>query len=251
MKTEFWRFPECKNLSLYWEKYAFFEFGNNSQQNKGQISLKVLGKMRNIDINSSIEYMKERRNYLKEKFEGKLILDDDFEVNGRLLVGSGSPSILEVGMTFSRNYGVPIIPSSAIKGCFSHYCKNANTFNDEEFKLIFGEDLSNSQPENICGKVIFLDAIPISKVEFGLDIVNNHFQKYYMNGDVPNDWYNPVPVTYITITKGVFKFTVIATDKISSELSSRIRKEFIEMLNAYGIGSKTNYGYGRFKQMMQ
>lgn len=94
-----------------------------------------------------------------------------------MLVGSGSPSILEVGMTFSRNYGVPIIPSSALKGkgCFSHYCAEKDIFSREEFKDIFGEDLG-SNPENARGNVVFLDAFSTSKVEFGLDVVNNLFK---------------------------------------------------------------------------
>ena len=240
--------PECNNLSLYWDKYTFIQFRNDFLEDKKQeIPFKILEKLKKTDINIAINHIKEQRNNLKEKFKDKVIFDLELKLNGRLLVGSGSPSILEVGMTFSRNYGVPMIPSSALKGCFSHYCIKEKIFNDEEFKVIFGEDLS-SESENNRGNVVFLDAFPTSKVVFELDIVNNHFQRYYMDGEIPNDWYNPVPVHYLTITNSVFRFTAISMDKISSELSSKIKTEFIKMLSSYGIGSKTNYGYGRFKQ---
>ncbi|WP_041081254.1 type III-B CRISPR module RAMP protein Cmr6 [Thermotoga profunda] len=237
---------KCSNLSLYWDKYTFIQFKSDFLgEKKQEIPFKILEKVEKTDINIAINHLKERRDNLKEKFKDKVILDLELELNGRLLVGSGSPSMLEVGMTFSRNYGVPIIPSSALKGCFSHYCFKEGIFSDEDFKVIFGEDLS-SESENNRGNVIFLDAFPTSKVEFGLDVVNNHFQRYYINGEIPNDWYNPVPVTYLTITNGVFRFTAISIDKISSELSSKIKAAFKEMLSNYGIGSKTNYGYGRF-----
>jgi CRISPR-associated protein Cmr6 len=240
--------PECKNLNLYWGRYAFIKFKNdflNGMQER--ISYEILDKIKSIDMNTTIDHIKKRRDNLKEKLKDKAILDLELKLNGRLLVGSGSPSIFEVGMTFSRNYGVPIIPSSALKGCFSHYCAEKDIFSREEFKDIFGEDLG-SNPENARGNVVFLDAFPTSKVEFGLDVVNNHFQRYYMGGEVPNDWYNPIPVVYLTVTKGVFRFTLVSIDSISSELSSKIKTEFANMLSSYGIGSKTNYGYGRFKK---
>jgi CRISPR-associated protein Cmr6 len=240
--------PECKNLSLYWDKYTFIEFKNDFLNgDQEEIPHKILKRFKNTDMSIAIDHIKKQRDNLKEKLKDKVILDLEFELNSRLLVGSGSPSILEVGMTFSRNYGVPIIPSSALKGCFSYYCTDKNIFSKEEFKIIFGEDL-NYNSENIRGNIVFLDAFPTSKVEFGLDVVNNHFKRYYMDGEVPNDWYNPVPVIYLTITKGTFRFMVISIDEIPSGLSLKIKVNFVNMLSSYGIGSKTNYGYGRFKK---
>lgn len=238
--------PDSKNFSLYWDKYTFMlDYLKDGDREK--ITAKILEKIRKTYTGEVMLYMKEQRDYLKEKLKDRVIFDIELELDGRLLVGSGSPSILEVGMTFSRNYGVPIIPSSALKGCFSHYCFEKKIFSKEEYKTIFGQDISQD-PENVCGSVLFLDAFPTSGLKFGLDVVNNHFQRYYMDGEIPNDWYNPVPVVYLTVTEGVFRFTVISIDKISSELSSKIKTSFVDMISSYGIGSKTNYGYGRFKK---
>lgn len=108
----------------------------------------------------------------------------------RLLVGSGIPSILEVGMCLSRNYGIPIIPSSSIKGAFSNYITDFSLISEKEYLKVFGESMVNPD-ENEKGSVIFLDAYPVSELRFSLDIVNSHFnlitwmEKYQMIGIIP------------------------------------------------------------------
>lgn len=62
-----------------------------------------------------------------------------------LLIGSGSPSIYEVGLYINRNYGIPVIPGHAIKGVFRSYLKEVN-----KEDLIFLEINKNLQ------KYIFL-----------------------------------------------------------------------------------------------
>src|ERR1017187_4825201 len=38
------------------------------------------------------------------------------KVNGRLAMGLGNESVLEVGIRLSHSYGTPVIPGSAVKG---------------------------------------------------------------------------------------------------------------------------------------
>lgn len=241
--------PESKNISLYWDKYSSWEFREALSEGKTEaIVPRLFSKLVRISSGNwavILDHLNKQRDSLVQRLnrENQLI-DFQLKINGKLLIGSGSPSIIDVGMTFSRNYGVPIIPSSGIKGTFSHYCKDTNLFCEDEFKLVFGEDLS-FENDNIRGNVIFLDAFPVSGIRFGLDLVNNHFQRYYMNGEIPNDWYNPVPVTYVVLTEGQFRFTVLVTKKIPN-LAKKIEDGLKNMLTTYGIGSKTNYGYGRF-----
>lgn len=251
MNDKGYNLPEsCRNISLFWDKYSFLKFKKDfSEKKSAGIVYEILDIMnKNLNgLNESIECLKERRNSLQEKLKNQIIIDTNLRVKGRLLVGGGLPSITEVGMIFSRNYGLPVIPGSALKGCFSHYCKEKGIFNGREFKLVFGEDTSQ-QDEHIRGALLFLDAFPVKDLKFGLDVVNNHFQMYYSEGKIPNDWYNPVPVTYITVVGGVFKFTVVAVQEVDDNLKERIKKAFEEMLISYGIGAKTNYGYGRFEK---
>lgn len=245
---------QCINIGLYWDKLSFRRFRENllnrrTQNLASEIYSNISKILNNNDLRRAIGHLNEQRNRLVNKLRGNILFDEKLQLRGKLLLGSGLPSVLEVGMTFSRNYGLPVIPGSALKGCFSHYCKEKNKkgkiFSDEEFKIIFGEDVP-SRSENVCGNVLFLDAFPSEKIGFGLDIVNNHFPRYYTKGEIPNDWYNPIPVTYIVVTEGMFRFTLIAIENIDQTLREKLKKEFENMLTSYGIGAKTNYAYGRF-----
>ncbi|WP_158005825.1 type III-B CRISPR module RAMP protein Cmr6 [Fervidobacterium thailandense] len=191
------------------------------------------------------EVMNKRRDMVVEEFKrkGLLLLDVKKKLSSRLLVGSGAPSILEVGLTLSRNYGLPIVPSSSLKGTFRHYCEDSGILNETELLNVFGTTDQG-------GGLVFLDAFPTGEVKFGLDVVANHFQPYYMNGEVPNDWYDPVPVKYVTVTSGTYRFTVLIEPTLKKELNEelkvKLKNAFLEMLKVYGVGAKTNYGYGRF-----
>jgi len=240
--------PEAsKNLGLFWDKYSFFkhrEYFISDKQNLAPVLIKDL----NIE-DKVLEILNSRRDSVVQTSD--VVLDLKASLNTRLLVGSGNSSPTEVGMTFSRNYGVPVIPGSALKGCFSHYLKEkSNVFYAETFRNLFGEELEGGSEDNVRGSLIFLDAIPL-ELKLGLDIVNNHFQPYYMKKQhPPNDWYNPVPVIYIVVESGRFRFTILADKnngkRLSSELKKKLSEEFRNMLKTYGIGAKTNYGYGRF-----
>jgi len=248
---------KSKNLGLFWEKYSYIKhyehfLQSNDGKKKGNIAYELLEIMKEVD-NNILQLLQKRREQVVKN--SNVLVDTKAELNSRLLVGSGNPSPTEVGMTFSRNYGVPVIPGSAIKGCFAHYLKerlkekeedDEKLIDKETFRYLFGEDLDKKREDNIRGSLIFLDAIPMT-LEFGLDIVNNHFQPYYMQKEhPPNDWYNPVPVTYLVVEKGTFRFTILIDGKLDENTKRTIKDEFKNMLKSYGIGAKTNYGYGRF-----
>lgn len=242
--------PKSKNMSLYWDKYVFLKnwraLVNNETSKLASEILKDLNQNISQEISDKFE---ERRNKIVEKFKtrGQVIIDTKMKLRTRLLVGSGIPSVLEVGMCLSRNYGIPIIPSSSLKGSFSNYCTENNILSPEEHLKVFGEN-TIKRDENEKGLAIFLDAYPVSELKFSLDIVNNHFQPYYMEGKIPNDWYNPVPVQYLTVGQGTFRFTILSEEKLDKEIVLKLRTAFINMLKTYGIGAKTNYGYGRFQE---
>ncbi len=243
----------CRNLSLYWDKYAFILYPEKSD-GLTQGVLKDI-KTQEDQLKAHLNLLEQRRKAVVEEMKDAIVFDFTMRLNGRLLVGSGSPSVLEVGMTFSRNYGVPIIPGSALKGAFSNYIKEEpeKVQMAEHLKFIFGQGDPAKEDDNTRGALVFLDAIPQGTVSFGLDIVNNHFQPYYMEeGNPPNDWYNPVPVTYLVVSNATFRFTALYNSMMTMSkenfmvLRDRIEKSFVEMLTLYGIGAKTNYGYGRF-----
>ncbi len=159
-----------------------------------------------------------------------------------LCIGMGRDSAIENGITLERNLGIPIIPSSSIKGVIRSYVTLYGT--DEEKSKInryFGSD-DDDNPKS--GEVDFLNAYMISGNEsYKVDIINNHFQEYYSEGQAPNDWFSPNPVYFLRISEGkVFEFTILGKDeKIVSEVQNLIEKAFKEV----GVGGKTSVGYGR------
>ncbi|WP_233185604.1 type III-B CRISPR module RAMP protein Cmr6 [Thermotoga sp. SG1] len=189
-----------------------------------------------------LDILQTRRKLIHEK--RKPIINLKMKVRSKLLVGAGSPSPVEVGITLSRNYGVPVIPGSAIKGTFASFLYENGEF--DKFSHIFGDEEKE-------GALIFLDAIPVSDLRLSVDIINPHFQPYYMQEkSPPNDWYDPVPVKYIVVGEGIFQFTVLEDLERSIKDSEKkeIKERFIEMLKVYGLGAKTNYGYGRFNDVL-
>ncbi len=159
-----------------------------------------------------------------------------------LCIGMGRDSAIENGITLERNLGIPIIPSSSIKGVVRSYVTLYGT--DEEKSKInryFGSD-DDDNPKS--GEIDFLNAYMISgSLPYKIDIINNHFQDYYLEGEAPNDWFSPNPVYFLRISEGkVFEFTILGKDeKIVNEVQNLIEKAFKEV----GIGGKTAVGYGR------
>ena len=241
---------DCKNMSLYFEKILFFK-NNATSKNKSNDKKLILIR----DILDKSTRIGKYLNYLAERHE-KLVstlrnqrnhryIKITGQVKRRMLVGAGNPSPWEVGFTFSRNYGVPIIPASSIKGCFRHFLEDKGE--DSKARKLFGTGGEESASE---GNIIFLDAIPINSLRLGIDLINCHFQPYYSDTKCekpPNDWYNPVPVYYLVIEEGIFRFDIFVIDnEVNIE---EITEDFKTMLEEYGIGAKTSYGYGRFKKI--
>ena len=165
-----------------------------------------------------------------------------------LLVGSGynHPKLKEnkddfqLGFFFDHTTGLPLISGSSIKGAlkavFSHpefvedvYHKDVT----DKLKYLFEEQ-----------KVIFYDAFIVKtankdKKIFGSDYITSHFS------DKPNgEFKEPQPIKFLKILPEVtfrFQFKFLdAKDAIYLDL-------FKEIIQDFGLGAKTNTGYGKFE----
>jgi CRISPR-associated protein Cmr6 len=174
------------------------------------------------------------------------------EVDWRLIVGLGNEHVQETSMTLHHIYGIPYIPASAIKGVLHHLAEEKN---DEEKKKvlrsIFGSEESNEQKAK-KGKVIFMDAFPVSDVKFAVDIMNPHYPEYYNNETYPGDWQNPVPIKFMTVEKTKFCFIFLVMKKgpdykENPDYLKQIFEWLKEIFESGGIGAKTAVGYGYFK----
>jgi CRISPR-associated protein Cmr6 len=193
-----------------------------------------------------------------------------FHIQGRMAIGLGGASVLETGLTLHHTYGTSMIPGSALKGLAAHYCDQVWGLENTEFRLIVKElDEKGKQrtrpgeyyatifgSQQDAGHISFHDAW-ITPQGLGtalqIDVMTPHHQKYYgepqeSDEHPPTDFDDPVPVAFLSITG---EFLVALTCDVPGpngrqwvdltfELLTRALKE-------WGIGAKTNSGYGRLK----
>lgn len=119
-----------------------------------------------------------------------------YKIDWKLAIGLGNESVYETSIKLHHIYGIPYIPGSSIKGAIrSHIIlekfgkdKNGNldlkkaearALEDQEFCDIFGCPKESLYEESRQGKVIFFDALPLSKPKIEPEIMNPHFSEYY------------------------------------------------------------------------
>ena len=199
-----------------------------------------------------------------------------------LITGIGESHPGEISLVLDHTMGIPYIPASGIKGMvrFAHsknllFDDNGDFTDkfvtqgknkqkkliqilDEEnpdtyIPLFFGGDIKTSnskKTETVRGKIIFMDAYPVSVPELREDIINPHYSKYYADdNEAPGDWQDPVPVKFLTIapeTEFIFRFIM---DTKSAQYKKQFEQAVIDALEKEGIGAKTAVGYGRFKKL--
>lgn len=212
----------------------------------------------------------ERMEFLLSNLKGQkyFVESEIFQLNWRLTINLGTASVYETSLLFHRNYSVPYIPGSAVKGVTRHWAiLRFAEETGEDLKKI-DEALSRGKRMEISvevisfadlakifgsqgrkGEVIFFDALPIinQKDDFVvLDIMNVHYKPYYERGEAPGDWHDPTPVFFLAVEKGTkFKFALASKNRT---LVKKARNLLIEALENMGIGAKTSAGYGFFNK---
>lgn len=194
---------------------------------------------------------------------------DVFSVQGRMVIGLGGASVLGTGLTLHHTYGTPVIPGSALKGLAAHYCHQVwgeenGKFRGEE-TVTDAEGKKRKRPageyhvamfgsQQDAGHITFHDAW-ITPASLGkslrLDVMTPHHQEYYgepqgSNKHPPTDFDDPVPVSFLSIT-GDF---LVA---LSCDVAGEAGQQWVDLafqllsraLEEWGIGGKTNTGYGR------
>ena len=175
-----------------------------------------------------------------------------FSTDGRMVIGLGGENVLETGLTLNHTYGTPMIPGTALKGLAAHYCHQAWGAADERFKVggeyhqtIFGTTEDS-------GHIIFHDAwiTPESLLgSFQPDVMTPHHVDYYSDAKgltPPTDFDDPNPVTFLSVV-GTFNIAVSCDvpGPDGDEWAERVFGLLSDALREWGIGGKTNAGYGR------
>lgn len=194
---------------------------------------------------------------------GEACAERTYQVSWRMCVGLASPSAWEAGMAVHGLTGVPVIPSSALIGAVKRCAAE------------YGVDLSTI----IGGKgeprpLVVADAVPLRGADVVLeaDVVTPHFGNYYrsdssaMSDDddakpgtvagqdgavdpmslAADAAMNPKPSTFLTVAfPTCFVVRVVGPVEhlhVFTHWLSRALREF-------GVGAKTNAGYGRLVEL--
>ena len=171
---------------------------------------------------------------------------------GRAVIGLGTANVIETGLRLHHTYGTPILPGSALKGLCAHYCHTVWSQADSAFAN--GGDFHNILfgTQDAAGFITFEDAWmqPSSLIEANrglvLDVMTPHHSDYYMKDKAPSEFESPIPVPFLSVA-GSFLLAVTCGDK-SAEGVQWAKKALdlaSEALREWGIGGKTNAGYGR------
>lgn len=216
---------------------------------------------------------------------------ETLEIDWRLAIGLGSESVYETSINLHPVYGFPYIPGQAVKGIVrswviqEYFNNEGKAIENEIFCKIFGcpkelilllrdnngnviKDDNNKEKmqkyfsaleKEYQGSLVFFDAFPTSAPNLKVDVMNPHYGPYYSdntNNKPPADYYNPVPIYFVTVEKTQFQF-VIGIRENDNEIGRignvggtyfDLGKVFLKSaLTQKGIGAKTTVGYGYFK----
>jgi len=168
-----------------------------------------------------------------------------------IAVGLGNESVLEVGLTVHRTYGVPIIPGSALKGLCRRGAlrlKGEGKLADEQFRVLFG--YSDESGRASAGYIVFWDAWydpeSVQGKPFHRDTITVHHADYYTSRGqaYPTDFDDPNPVPFLVVRPGArFLFALQAPDDGWGAFAQNLLQWCLQYL---GVGAKTNAGYGYF-----
>ena len=158
--------------------------------------------------------------------------------------GSGrSEADISGGMSFDFVSGQPYIAATTVKGVLHSCFRTRKDATLEIIKTVLEKDFSEYElnvleKEIFEGTDIFLDAVVYDGDDYGRVVGKDYFSPQ------ENDLKNPLPLLIIKVLPDVrFEFRFILSDgTISKEEKVRL---FSEIISVFGIGSRTNVGYGK------
>lgn len=192
----------------------------------------------------------------------------------RLIIGAGNPHPLDNGLTWHPVLGVPYIPASGLKGLAKWYAREAAEppGDEAERARIFGdaeereggarqadEDGTPAAARRGAGSVLFFDALPChpGPPMLDWDVMTPHYGEWYAAADpattVPGDWYDPVPIGFLTVAANIgFSFAIAprpgwADQEQAGGDAAKAKAWLTGALQEFGAGAKTAIGYGLMK----
>jgi CRISPR-associated protein Cmr6 len=231
---------------------------------------------KNIDITSDFYKKKNKKLY-------SITLDKDFisfatkpydeisndhkfdltTVYPGLLIGSGymhdikNDDAFKLGFYFDHTTGLPVIPGSSVKGVLRSAFKKSHEYiksllgndkiniKDLENNIFVGKD-ANGNDLPMSKRDTFLDAFPVASSNAGGKIFADDYITPHKE-----PLKNPVPLKFLKILPGVtftfyFKLHDFTDQNGKTITADQKRTLFKKILLDFGVGAKTNVGYGQF-----
>ncbi|NLN18407.1 MAG: type III-B CRISPR module RAMP protein Cmr6 [Firmicutes bacterium] len=179
--------------------------------------------------------------------------------SGRVLIGSGD-TVYESSIRLHGTYGVPVIPGSSLKGLAAAYAASVwgceEVGGDREFSVEGSAYQCMFGTQDGQGLIVFHDAWlePASLAEaMQMDVLTVHYPYYYRGqaaGLYDIEIMDPRPIPFISV-KGRFLVAVSAVVDQPEAMPwvERAMELLLEALAEWGVGAKTNAGYGRLYDM--
>lgn len=161
---------------------------------------------------------------------------------GRVVVGLGQKSVLEVGLTLEHTWGLPYLPGSSLKGIAAWAARDSQDpawhEGGDSYLALFGDT-------DESGAVRFLDAWWEPKgsgLPVHLDTMTVHHPHYYQSDDEtpPSDMDSPTPVAFASAS-GAYEVMLEGPEAWVEAAGELLKRG----LRDHGIGAKTAGGYGR------
>lgn len=159
-----------------------------------------------------------------------------------LVCGMGSLHPVGATLTWHPTLGLPYIPGSSLKGALRAWLNERHAPDVDRWLGAAGR----------CGTVDLLDAIPWERVAMDTEVLTPHYAPYYLHGEPPADWYDPVPVAYLTVApRQGFLLAVVPRTPGAADEAERVGKELLAALAANGVGAKVAVAHGRLEEDSQ
>lgn len=249
------RLLKISNLGLLFNKF-FYCWPQNWQANEEQNKVfrkdieRITSKINSPKNSDYVRALTIRQKAVLENLQssGWHVVSFEATTDSCLIIGLGSTSVIETGITLHPLYGFPYLPGSGLKGLARAYAEIAldPKPSGDDLREIFGsEDNSQHSENNRQGKVFFMDGLPTSFPKLKLDIMNPHYGEYYRGEKPPADYLDPMPVTFLAVAREQkFSFALYSRDE---DLLAKAKRWLIGGLSDLGAGGKTNVGYGYFR----
>lgn len=162
---------------------------------------------------------------------------------------------VKLGLHFDYTYGFPIVYGSSVKGVLKSFFEDVYSGSYDARKLsldIFDGIGPDGNPKSIYDRDIFYDAVIVSPNADGRVLAMDSLAPH---GGTRHDdpFANPVPISFAKVASGVklrIRFDLKDSKDASGVVVLSAAKKldlFIEILTTFGVGAKTNVGYGQLK----